>query len=64
LLLFGYTPDKVKSYDQPQAYIDRDIFTDRFRDTFIPEIQVRRIKDNYHGPAFLVMNSCAAHEGE
>jgi hypothetical protein len=61
LLLFGYTPDKVKSDDQPQAYLDDDIFTDCFRDTLIPEIQARCVKDNYHGPAFLVMDNCTAH---
>jgi hypothetical protein len=64
LLLFGYTPDKVEIYDQPNAYIDRDIFIDWFRDTFIPEIQARRVKHNYDGPAFLVMDNCTAHEGE
>jgi hypothetical protein len=52
LLLFGCTPDKVEIYDHPNAYIDRDIFTDWFRDTFITEIQARREKHNYHGPAF------------
>jgi hypothetical protein len=63
LLLFGYTPDKVEIYDQPNAYIDRDIFTDWFRDTFIQELQVRRAKDNYQGPAVLLMDNCTAHDG-
>jgi hypothetical protein len=64
LLLLGYTPEKVEIYDQQKAYIDRDIFTDWFKDTFLVEVAARRQKYNYHGPAFLIMDNCTAHSGE
>jgi hypothetical protein len=38
LRLLGYTSEKIEIYDQPKAYIDRDIFTDWFRDTFLPDL--------------------------
>jgi hypothetical protein len=63
-LHFERTPEKVEIHDRRKAYIDRDIFTDRFRDTFMPEVAARREKCNCQGPAFLSMENCTAHSGE
>jgi hypothetical protein len=64
LLLFEHTPEKVEICDQRKAYIDCDIFTDWFRDTFLPEVAARREKYNCQSPVFLIMDNCRAHSGE
>jgi hypothetical protein len=45
-MLFGYTEEEIDIYDQPQAYIDRDLFITWFHDTFLQELDVRREKYN------------------
>jgi hypothetical protein len=64
LMLFGYTEEKIDIYDQPKAYIDRDIFITWLSDTFVPEVAVRREKYNYSGPVFLIMDNCTSHSGD
>jgi hypothetical protein len=64
LALQGYTSEKVEVYSQSKAFIDADIFTDWFQDTFVPEVNRRRTVHSYDGPAFLIMDNCTAHSGD
>jgi hypothetical protein len=64
LLLMGFTPEKVELYTQKTSFIDRDIFFDWFKDSFIPEVQLRRARYEYSGPGVLIMDSCTAHAGD
>jgi hypothetical protein len=60
----GYSSDKVEIYTQKKGYIDRDIFEDWVKDTLVPEIQSRREKFNYWGPAVLILDNCSAHDSQ
>jgi hypothetical protein len=63
ILTQGFTAEKVEIYSQSKAYIDLDIFDDWFKDTFIPEVNVRRERFGYPGPAYLILDNCSAHRG-
>jgi hypothetical protein len=54
---------KLKLIHNQKAEIDRDIFTDWFRDLFIPILRARRERYGLHGPAVLIVDNCSAHRG-
>jgi hypothetical protein len=64
LLAYGFTPDKVTIYTQKKSFIDKAIFCDWFANTFLRELELRRERFGYYGPAFLIMDNCTAHEGD
>jgi hypothetical protein len=61
LLLFEFTPEKVERYSRAHSFIDIEMFNDRFRDTFIPELDGRQQRFAHQGPAFLIAENCPAH---
>jgi hypothetical protein len=63
LCTIGLSSEKVDIYHQPKGYIDRSIFEDWLRDTFVPEVVRRRERFCYSGPAFLLLDNCTAHSG-
>jgi hypothetical protein len=63
LMLYGLTPEKVDVYHQKKGYIDKDIFFTWMTDTFVPELERRRMQFGY-GPACPIMDNCTSHTGE
>jgi hypothetical protein len=63
LLLHGYSPKKVKIYDQFKGHIDQIIFEDYAKDILVPEIQRQRIATKYQDSIVLILDSCSAHKG-
>jgi hypothetical protein len=62
--MYGPTKEKLDVYYQAKGYIDRDIFEDWFKDTFLAEVVQRRAKHEYRSPAYLIMDHCPDHPGE
>jgi hypothetical protein len=64
ILLHGWSREKFDAYTQSKSFIDRDIFNDWFRDTFIPAVAERKEAWQYTGPSFLILDNCTAHSGQ
>ena len=53
--------DKVMILCEDTGYINSEIFNKWLSDLFIPEVQERRRKFNYTGPAVLILDGCPSH---
>jgi hypothetical protein len=64
LVLSGFVMgDNVDIYSQPKSYMDREIFYDWFKDSFIPDLVAKRARYAYDGPAYLILDNCSSHAG-
>jgi hypothetical protein len=64
LVEYGFTPEKIEIYSPNQACIDGDILFDWPEDTFVLDLQRRRVAFDYWWPAFLLLDNCSPHFGE
>jgi hypothetical protein len=64
LVTYGFSAEKVEIYHQDKSFVDREIFQDWLKDTFVPEVRARRDRMEYAGPAYLILDNCSAHTGE
>jgi hypothetical protein len=60
----GLTAEKLAIYSQTHSFINGNIFEDWFLNTFCPDLQSRRTRYEYWGPAFLILDNCSAHHGQ
>lgn len=56
--------DKVMIEPDETGYINSEIFNEWIDNIFIPEVQERRKKFNYDGPAVLILDGCSSHYTE
>ena len=56
--------DKVMLEPEETGYINSEIFNEWIEKIFIPEVQERRRRFNYTGPAVLILDGCTSHYTE
>lgn len=56
--------DKVMIEPEETGYINSEIFNEWVDKIFIPEVQERRKRFNYTGPAVLILDGCSSHYTE
>jgi hypothetical protein len=64
LLLIGLTSEKVTIRSQPHGFVESRLFLSWLETTSLPELILRRITYNYHGPPVLFLDNCSAHTGD
>ena len=61
LLLLGYTTDKVQFGRSEKGFVNTRLFNEWGRSTLVPEIESRRLRHGYDGPAVLIFDGFGCH---
>jgi hypothetical protein len=63
LALFGVSDCNCHICHQQNGFIDRELFEWWLGQIFVPEIERRRVRTPYDGPALLLLDGCSADDG-
>ena len=62
LLDLGYTPDKVMYGRSDTGFMNQTLFLNWAKNSFIPEMRIKRNICNYDGPILLIMDGFGVHD--
>jgi hypothetical protein len=64
LRLLHVSESKCHICHQANRFINLELFDERFMEHFLRELKPKREATGYSGPALLILDGCAAHDGD